>query len=111
MMGRFHKEAKDFVKKHRRALTERPVAVFALGPVHDPYDEKEWQSSRGQLDKQMAELPWLTPAAIELFGGKFDPATLAFPLSRLAGQEPATDIRDWAAIRAWAESLKPLLSA
>jgi menaquinone-dependent protoporphyrinogen oxidase len=109
MKARFHKDALGFLKKQRQALTERPVAVFALGPVHEPHDEEEWQSSRGQLDKQMAEFPWLSPAAVELFGGVFDPAKLPFPLNKLAGQEPATDARDWTAIRAWAADLKPIL--
>jgi menaquinone-dependent protoporphyrinogen oxidase len=111
MMGRFHKDADRFLSRHRQALTERPVAVFALGPVHDPHDEKEWQDSRGQLDKELAKYPWLTPAAVELFGGKFDPAKLTFPLNRLAGKEPASDARDWAAIRTWAADLKPILAA
>jgi menaquinone-dependent protoporphyrinogen oxidase len=111
VMHRVHKDAERFLSRHRQALTERPVAVFALGPVHDPHDEKEWQDSRAQLDKELAKYPWLTPAAVELFGGKFDPAKLAFPLNRLAGKEPASDARDWTAIRAWAADLKPLLAA
>ncbi len=109
MTSRLHKDALGFLRRHREALAERPVAVFALGPVHDPYDEEEWQASRAQLDKQLAEFPWLTPAALELFGGKFDPAKLPFPLNRLAGKEPATDLRDWTAIRDWAVGLKPIL--
>jgi menaquinone-dependent protoporphyrinogen oxidase len=109
MKGRFHKDAQRFLSQHREALAERPVAIFALGPVHDPRDEEEWKGSREQLDEELARYPWLTPAAVELFGGKFDPATLPFPLNRLAGKEPATDIRDWAVIRAWAAGLKPIL--
>ena len=50
-MFHWHKDALGFLSRHREALTTRPVAVFALGPVHDPYDEKEWQSSRDQLAK------------------------------------------------------------
>jgi menaquinone-dependent protoporphyrinogen oxidase len=111
MMNRWHKDATRFLKRHREALTERPVALFALGPVHDPHDEEEWQNSRAQLDKDLAKFPWLTPAAVEMFGGKFDPAKLRFPLNRLAGKEPATDIRDWTAIRAWAADLKSILAA
>jgi menaquinone-dependent protoporphyrinogen oxidase len=111
MKSRFHKDALGFLKKQCQALTERPVAVFALGPVHEPHDEEEWRSSRAQLDKQMGEFPWLTPVAVELFGGKFDPATLSFPLNKLAGREPATDIRDWEAIRARAKDLKAILGA
>jgi menaquinone-dependent protoporphyrinogen oxidase len=110
MMGHFHKDALNLLKKHRQALAERPVAVFALGPVKDPRDDEEWGSSRAQLDKQLAEFPWLTPAACELFGGAFDPAKLRFPLNKLAGSQPASDARDWTAIRDWAVGLKSVLA-
>jgi menaquinone-dependent protoporphyrinogen oxidase len=110
-MFRWHKDALRFLSRHRKALTERPAAVFALGPTHDPYDEKEWQDSRAQLDKELAKFPRFKPAALVMFGGKYDPALLRFPLKMLAGKEPASDIRDWAAIRAWAVDLKPILAA
>jgi hypothetical protein len=45
-----------------------------------------------------------------MLGGKYDPAELRFPLNRFAGNEPATDIRNWAAIRAWATALKAILA-
>ena len=104
-MFRWHKDALRFLSRHRNALTERPVAVFALGPVHDPYDEQEWQDSRAQLDKALVQFPWLTPVALEVFGGKYDPEKLRFPISLFAGNEPASDLRDWTAIRAWAGNL------
>jgi menaquinone-dependent protoporphyrinogen oxidase len=104
-MFRWHKDARRFLSRHREALTERPVAVFALGPVQDPYDEKEWQDSREQLDKELAKFPWLTPVALEILSGRFDPAKLRFPISLFAGKEPVSDIRDWTAIRAWASNL------
>lgn len=107
---RLHKDAQRFLSRHRKALTERPLAVFVLGPTHDPYDEQEWVDSRAQLDKELAKYPWLTPVALELFGGKFDPAKLRFPINLMAGSEPATDIRDWEAIRDWAASLCSLLT-
>ena len=108
-MYHWHKDALAFLRRHRKALEERPVAVFVLGPVHDPHDEAEWQASRAQLDKELAKFPWFKPVALEMFGGKFDPASLHFPLNKLAGSEPPSDIRDWAAIRTWAESLKAKL--
>jgi menaquinone-dependent protoporphyrinogen oxidase len=104
-MFRLHKDARRFLARHREALTQRPVAIFALGPFND--EEKEWQGVRAQLDKELAQFPWFTPVAREIFGGKFDPAKLRFPynlvpyLKRL----PASDIRDWKAIRAWAGDL------
>ncbi len=108
-MFRWHKDARRFLSRHRKDLTERPVAIFALGPTHDPFDEKEWQDSRAQLDKALAKYPWLSPVALEMFGGKFDPAKLPFPINKLAGDEPESDIRDWTAIRAWAKDLAPKL--
>jgi len=111
-MFRWHKDALRFLSRHCEALTERPVAVFALGPTHDdPYDEKEWQDSRAQLDKELAKFPWFKPAALEMFGGKYDPAYLRFPINMLAGKEPASDLRNWTVIRAWAADLKPILAA
>lgn len=104
-MFRWHKDALRFLSRHRQALTARPAAVFALGPFH--VDEKEFQDARGQLDKELLKFPWFTPVATEVFGGKFDPATLRFPMNLLPAlkQMPASDIRDWAAIRAWAHGL------
>jgi menaquinone-dependent protoporphyrinogen oxidase len=108
-MYHWHKDALTFLRRQRKALSERPVAVFALGPVHDPHDDAEWQASRTQLDKELAKFPWFKPVALELFGGKFNPASLRFPLNKLAASEPASDIRDWAAIRQWAGSLRTRL--
>jgi menaquinone-dependent protoporphyrinogen oxidase len=109
-IGSWLKDARRFLAQHQEALAKRPVVVFALGPLHD--DEKEMQGSREQLDKQLAKFPWLTPVAIEVFAGKFDQAKLRFPDRLLASLPaspihglPASDLRDWTAIRAWASSL------
>jgi menaquinone-dependent protoporphyrinogen oxidase len=104
-MFRWHKDAKRFLSQHRQALEKRPAAVFALGPFNDV--PKEWQDVRDQLDKELAKFPWFAPVAIEIFGGKFDPATLDFPYNIVPGLKklPVSDIRDWTAIRAWANSL------
>ena len=66
---------------------------------------------REQLDKELAQFPWLTPVAREIFGGRFDPANLRLPYNLLPALKrmPASDIRDWAAIRAWASNLAPTL--
>ena len=84
---------------------ERLVAVFALGPVHDPNDEQEGQDSRAQLDIELAKFPWFKPIALEMFGGEYDPARLRPPITWFAGKELASDLRDWTAIRAWAGGL------
>lgn len=55
----------------------------------------------------MLYFPWFEPVAIEVFGGKFDPATLRFPYNLIPALKhmPANNIRDWTAIRAWASGL------
>ncbi|MBN2006724.1 MAG: flavodoxin domain-containing protein [Anaerolineae bacterium] len=99
------KAARDFLPRHRAALEEMPVAVFALGPTEDK--EEDWTETRQQLNKVLSKFPWLTPVAVELFGGKFDPARLTFPYNLVPGLKrmPVNDIRDWDAIRAWANGL------
>ena len=110
-MFRWHKHAHSFLSRHREALMKRGVAIFALGPVHEPHDEQEWRDSRAQLDKELAQYPWLAPLMLEMFGGKYDPEKLGFPLNMFAGKEPASDIRDWTAIRLWATGLAEKLEA
>lgn len=110
-MGSFLKDAQNFLTQHQAALTKLPVVLFVLGPTRA--DAGEWKGVREELDKMLAEkYPWIKPASVELFGGKYDPAKLGFfhkliailPVSPLRGM-PASDVRDWDAIRAWASGL------
>jgi len=105
LMFRLHKDIKNFLSRNRNVLINLPVALFVLGPVKNPHDEKEWQGSKEQLEKELLKYSWLKPISIMLFGGKFDPKLLRFPLNKMAGNAPASDIRDWKAIRSWAESV------
>lgn len=108
---RWHKDARRFLRRHRRALQELPVAIFALGPTEDT--EEHWQGAREHLDKALAEAPWLSPVAVEVFGGRFEQARLWFPFSLLPamGEMPEDDLRDWDAIRAWARDLAEKLAS
>jgi menaquinone-dependent protoporphyrinogen oxidase len=100
-MFRWHKDARRFLSQNSESLKDKPTAVFALGPFND--EEKEFREARGQLDKELARHPWFSPVAVEVFGGKFDPALLRFPYNVVPGLKrlPVTDIRDWEAIRGW----------
>ena len=97
-MGRWLKPARSFIKRNREALAEKPVAVFALGPREDT--PEAWPRCQEQLDRALAKFDWLTPAAVELFGGADPP-----------GKGSGRDIRDWAMIRAWADGLPDALAA
>ena len=76
-----------------------PVAIFTLGPVNT--SAGAMKNSHRQLDKELARYPWLKLVALEIFVGKYDPSKLGFFEKLL----PASDHRNWEAIRAWAKAL------
>ena len=109
-IGRWLKDAHRFLGRFQEGLVQRPVAIFALGPTRP--EEMESPDVRTQLDQELNKYPWLKPVAAELFGGKYDPATVRFPDNLLAvipasplHGAPASDARDWEEIRAWAVNL------
>jgi menaquinone-dependent protoporphyrinogen oxidase len=97
--GRLHPDARRFLRRHRAGLAQRPLAVFAMGPR--TLAENEIAGSRHQLDRALAQVAELEPAAVAIFGGVVDPAKLRFPFNRM----PASDARDWDAIHAWADEV------
>ena len=98
-MGRWHRDARHFLTRHRNELAELPVAVFALGPLKlEPHDI---DGARAQLDRALARERELQPVADTIFGGVVDPAKLRFPFNRMQ----ASDARDWEAIRSWANEI------
>ena len=105
-MFHLHKDALRFLSHHRKALGGLPVAVFAGGPFGDG-DGSNWQEVRKNLDQELAKFPWLKPVAVEVIGGKFDPAALRFPWNLIPALRnmPPSDLRDWDAIRGWASTL------
>ena len=103
-IGRLHRDAAGFLKRHRHALQEMPLAVFAMGPkTMAPADVV---ASREQLDHALADVPELTPVAVAIFGGVVDPSKLRFPFNRM----PASDARDWDAIGAWSREVSVLFA-
>ncbi len=97
---RWHPDAHHFLSQHQETLRQRPVAIFALGPLSTGDAAK--LRSRRQLDKELEKYPWLKPVAVEMFVGKLNPAKLGF-FERLG--TTASDHRNWDAIRAWANAL------
>ena len=97
--GKLHADARDFLHRHRIELATRPLAVFAMGPRS--LAPGELASSRSQLEAALAQEPAVHPLTRVVFGGAFDPAQHRFPFSRM----PASDVRDWAAIRAWGDEV------
>ncbi len=104
-VGRWHPDALDFLELHSDGLTELPVAIFALGPRS--LTPTEVAQSRAQLESSLTKVPEVVPATVAIFGGVVDPTKLSCPFNRL----PASDARDWTAIRAWAAEASSLFAA
>jgi menaquinone-dependent protoporphyrinogen oxidase len=102
--GRWHHDARHFLSSHRDALTQLPVAVFAMGPRTT--EEADVEASRKQLDAALAKEPQLEPISVAIFGGVIDPTKLRFPFRKMG----ATDARDWIVIRAWADAVAELFT-
>jgi menaquinone-dependent protoporphyrinogen oxidase len=97
--GRWHHDARDFLKRHRRDLERLPFAVFALGPGKDT--PEDFAESRKQLDHALAHFPEIEARTVAVFGGVIDPEKLHFPFNRMERR----DLRDWKEVRAWAATL------
>jgi menaquinone-dependent protoporphyrinogen oxidase len=102
-LGRWHHDARAFLRRFRSELATRPLAVFALGPISD--SSEQWDGARQQLYRALAHAPGVEPVTVGLFGGAIVPETLHFPFSHV----PAGDLRDWDSIRAWTERLPDAL--
>src|SRR5262245_6235225 len=70
-MGRTHRDARRFLKRHHEELEHVPVAVFAMGPLSAEAAEKD--KVRPQLEKDIDRYPELEPVAVAIFGGVIDP--------------------------------------
>jgi menaquinone-dependent protoporphyrinogen oxidase len=107
-MGRAHKDARKFLSKYSQTFSDTmPLAIFASGPLQP---EDDWNEIRKMLARDLSVYPWLKPAAVEVFGGKYDPAKLQFPYTLLPAMKnmPASDLRDWESIHNWAVKVADL---
>ena len=100
-------EAIDFVKSNQDALSHLPMALFCVHIQNTGNDQTSRVNRLAYLDEVR---PFVRPIAEGFFAGKFDRrgAELLLPgfLPRLV---PPLDFRNWGKIRAWAESIHPLL--
>jgi menaquinone-dependent protoporphyrinogen oxidase len=116
-IGMVPREVRRFMARHRRALVERPVALFCVCLTMKEDTEENRSTAMGYIDKLRAAAPGVEPVDVGLFAGAvlFDTEEyrrlfplLKFPIRSMAEDEP--DHRDWDAIRAWAEALQPKLA-
>jgi menaquinone-dependent protoporphyrinogen oxidase len=106
--------AVQFIQMHRSTLAHKLFAMFTVCITMAMKNAEKYRSSI---------MGWVTPVRLmvkplseELFAGRLDFSklplnkdTLGLRLSVALGIFPRGDHRDWEAIRAWAQSLGPIL--
>jgi uncharacterized protein YjbI with pentapeptide repeats len=107
-VGKWLPEAIRFLETHQEALSRVPVAYFTtcLTMVNDT--EESRRTVLAYMEPVLQKAPQIKPVGLGLFAGSLDPDRQLLPMmhSELA---PQGDYRDWEAIRAWAEEIRPAL--
>lgn len=113
--GRVHRDMPAFVKKHRQALSQVPVAYFVVCLTMTEDTEGNRREAEGYLDKVRQKVPEVQPVDVGLFAGAVltegeDYEKLSwFMRLMLRVMSKEGDHRDWDAIRNWAVGLRPAL--
>jgi len=110
-VAKLHPHAISFIKRHAIALSQRPVAYFIVCLTLQDETEENRQTVAGYLDAIKQEVPQVRPLDVGLFAGKLDPKklNLLFRLMMKATKAPEGDFRNWPAIQAWAQQIRPAL--
>lgn len=109
-MKRWRGDAKHFLKKHRKALRQKPFWVFSSGPVGDPAkDNPEWN----EPPKLAEKVEEMGGRAHVVFGGCVPTEPKGFMERAMADGVPKEyrDRRDWDEIRGWAQQIASELAA
>jgi menaquinone-dependent protoporphyrinogen oxidase len=113
--GKWVSGAHSFLERHAEELSDRPVAVFAVGGSlrPDPGNPDAEETVRAAVDTVTRAFPRLDVIDVRLFAGRIDRALLppAMRLLTRLARLPEGDWRDWNAIRGWATTLAPRIVA
>jgi menaquinone-dependent protoporphyrinogen oxidase len=108
-MGRWRSDARRFLRRHRRALAERPLWVFSSGPTGPPeQDDPRWLEPR----RTMQRAARIGAREHVVFGGRVPPEGGGPAGRAMAKNTPAEyrDRRDWDEIREWARHIAAALA-
>ena len=107
-------EAVQFVRAHQETLRHKSFAMFTVCITLAMSNSEQYRSAVAGWVAPIRAL--VRPLSEGLFAGRLDFSKLPFNWDTLmlratvaVGVFPRGDHRDWNAIRAWAESLKPVL--
>ncbi len=112
---RWMPEAREFVLANQDKLAEVPVAYFFCCLTLTQQTLKAETKAAGYADDLVALSPLVTPVSVGQFAGVLDYSQMPW-YARLPARIIMTvmgvsegDHRDWAAIRAWADTMCPAL--
>jgi menaquinone-dependent protoporphyrinogen oxidase len=109
-MERWRGDARDFLKKHRKALRQMPFWAFSSGPVGNPADDDaDWL----QPPKLVEKIEDLGGRGHVVFGGRVPTEPQGKIEKAMVEMTPKEyrDRRDWDEIRAWTKQVASALVA
>lgn len=96
--GRWHPDARRFVRRHARELRARPVWLFASGPLTDLPSPHE----RAPATTVASAAARVGARDVATFGGRLAPDAPGFVAGRMVARGRGGDFRDAAQIQGWA---------
>lgn len=121
--GKLNRKVKRFVGKHRQVLGQIPVALFVDCLTMKEDTPANRATVDAYLDPLRAAAPGMHPVSVGLFAGAVLTETNQFArqpffmrwmiraMKKGMDDKGGADLRDWTAIRAWAEQIAPLMQA
>ena len=107
-MGRWERDAVDYLKRQAPDLTDRPTWLFQSGPSGPPAEGKPTPTP-GAVQRLCGKIGLAAPTT---FGGNLDHSRATGLLARwVSNGDLAGDFRDWDQIRAWADGVADQLVA
>ena len=107
-MGRWERDAVNYLKRHGSDLADRPTWLFQSGPSGPPEEGRPTPTPRA-VRRLCDKIGLATPTT---FGGNLDHNRAKSQLARwVSNGDLAGDFRDWGQIRAWADGVADQLTA
>ncbi|WP_328222532.1 flavodoxin domain-containing protein [Streptomyces sp. NBC_00104] len=96
--GRWHRDARRFVRRHRHELAERPLWLFSSGPLDPSASERDIPPVPG-VKKDMDRLDCREHVT---FGGCLEEGAKGWVAGMILRSGKGGDFRDFTAIQEWA---------